>query len=431
MQTSKFRAGLILFIFLPAFLLAQQNTISPYSSFGIGEPQEQGFSLNNALGGVGIALRTGNYLNPSNPASLSAINTTVFEAGITGTAIYLTDETLSQQSFTSTLSYLSLGFPIYSGVVISGGLLPYSFKGFDISQNIAPPNQEDDLVYDVNYSGSGGLNRAYANIGAELFNGLSIGATASMVFGTIKNKRDVTFSQSDILNRRDEYAYTVRDYTYDFGVQYQTTVLEKNLTFGAAYCPESNLRAWNRGVVYTYDVSSDFEYIRDTTEVFSIASNGLVLPKSYAIGLALEEQDKWFLSGEVDFKEWTQMTLFSDLDPNLKDATQFKFGAWWIPNVKDVHNYFNIIQYRFGFNYNTGQLSVSALGTNNSQTDITDISLSFGLGLPMRRSNTITNLGIKIGKTGTTKDGLIEENYIKLSVAFTFNDKWFKQRKID
>ena len=115
MQISKFRAGLILFISLPAFLLAQQNTISPYSSFGIGEPQEQEFSLNNALGGVGVALRTGNYLNPTNPASLSAINTTVFEAGITGTAIYLTDNTLSQESFTSTLSYLSLGFPIHNG----------------------------------------------------------------------------------------------------------------------------------------------------------------------------------------------------------------------------------------------------------------------------------------------------------------------------
>ena len=57
------------------------------------------------------------------------------------------------------------------------------------------------------------------------------------------------------------------------------------------------------------------------------------------MGLALEEQGQWFVSGELDFKEWSQMTLFSDLDPNLKDATQFKFGAWWIPNAKDVHNY--------------------------------------------------------------------------------------------
>ena len=73
---------------------------------------------------------------------------------------------------------------------------------------------------------------------------------------------------------------------------------------------------------------------------------------------------------------------------------------------KDVHNYLNIIQYRAGFNYNTGQLSVSSQGINSPKTDITDISLSFGLGLPMRRSNTIANLGIQIGKKGTTNGRL-------------------------
>ena len=431
MQISKYRAVLILFISLPAILLAQQNTMSPYSSFGIGDAQAQEFSLNNAIGGVGVALRAGNYLNPTNPASLSAINTTVFETGISSTAIYLTDNNLSQASFTSTISYLSLGFPIHDGITVSGGLLPFSFKGFELTQNIDSLSEFNNLAYDINHSGSGGLNRAYANVGAELFKGFSIGATASMIFGTLKQKRDVVFSQSDIFNRRDEYSYTTRDYTYDFGVQYLTNIGTKNLIFGATYCPESNLSARNSGVIYTYDVSSDFEYIRDTIEVFSSASNGLVLPQSYAIGLALEEQGRWFVSGEVDFKEWSQMSLFSDLDPNLKDATQFKFGAWWVPNAKDVHNYLKIIQYRAGFNYNTGQLSVSALGTNSPQTDITDISLSFGLGLPMRRSNTIANLGIQIGKTGTTNGGLIEENYIKLNVAFTFNDKWFKKRKID
>ena len=119
MQINKYRAVLILFISLPAILLAQQNTISPYSSFGIGDSQEQGFSLNNALGGVGVAMRTGNYLNTRNPASLSAINMTIFETGINGSAIYLTDNTLSQEALTSTLSYLSLGFPLRKGFALS------------------------------------------------------------------------------------------------------------------------------------------------------------------------------------------------------------------------------------------------------------------------------------------------------------------------
>ena len=68
-----------------------------------------------------------------------------------------------------------------------------------------------------------------------------MGATASMIFGTIKNKRDVVFLQSDILNRRDENSYTVRDFAYDLGVQYLTNIGGKNLIFGATYCPENKI----------------------------------------------------------------------------------------------------------------------------------------------------------------------------------------------
>ena len=50
MQISKYRAVLIFLFPYQQFLLAQQNTMSPYSSFGIGEAQAQEFSLNNALG---------------------------------------------------------------------------------------------------------------------------------------------------------------------------------------------------------------------------------------------------------------------------------------------------------------------------------------------------------------------------------------------
>ena len=431
MQISKYRQVLILFISLPAIIFAQQNTFSPYSSFGIGESQPQEFSLNNALGGIGAALRTSNYLNPLNPASLSAINKTIFETGLNGNAIYLTQNTLSQEFFSTTLSYLSLGFPIYDGIAVSGGLLPYSFKGFELTQNDDLSNELNDLTYDINHSGSGGLSRAYTNIGAQLFKGFSVGATASMIFGTLIQKRDILFSQLNALNRRDESSYTAKDFIYDLGVQYQINLGNKKVIFGATYCPESYLSASNSKVIYTYDVSSGLEYIRDTTEMFYSSTNSLTLPQTYAIGLAIEEQGQWLISGEIDFKEWSQMRLFGDLDPNLQDASQFKLGAWWIPNPKDVHNYLNIIQYRAGFNYNTGQLSVSEPGTINTQKDITDISFSFGLGLPLRRSNTIANIGIQIGKAGTISGGLIEEKYIKLHAAFTFNDMWFKKRKID
>ena len=303
--------------------------------------------------------------------------------------------------------------------------------GYGLTQDRSFSNETETLTFTNNYVGSGGFNRAYTNIGASIFKGFSLGTTVSLVFGTINQKRDVLFSHPETLNRRDEYSYTVIDYMCEFGAQYQTGFFGKTITFGATYFPQSNLNSTNKGYTYTYDVLNGFENPRDTVDVFSRASGGLTLPKSYSVGLALEEKEQWFLSGELCHKEWSQMSLFNGETPNLKDAVQLKVGAWWVPNHKDVHNYLNIIQYRLGLSYNTGELSVSTFATNSEPRDITDISLSFGLGLPMRRTKTITNLAVQIGKRGTTDQGLVEENYVNVQIAFTFNDKWFKKRKIE
>jgi hypothetical protein len=115
----------------------------------------------------------------------------------------------------------------------------------------------------------------------------------------------------------------------------------------------------------------------------------------------------------------------------MRNASQYKVGMWWIPNSQDVHNYWSTVQYRAGINYNTGFLSVSAFDNQGSKTDINDMSLSLGVGLPMNRSKTTANIGVQLGKRGTIDSGLVEENYIKFHIAFTFNDKWFTKRKID
>jgi hypothetical protein len=431
MQIKKYKNLLFTFVCLPLISLAQQNTISPYSAFGIGEVQSQGFALNSEMGGLGLALRPNSNLNPMNPASLSALSLTSFEVGVNGSAMFLSDNILSQEYFTSTMSYLSLGFPIKEGFAVSGGLVPYSFQGYEVSQNFNWSNDGDSLNYTVDHNGSGGLNRFYINFGVELTKGLSVGATGSSVFGTLNQKRDLIFEEDNFLNRRDNNSYHVSDYTCDFGVQYQMDFEDKQLTFGATYSPQANLNADNEGAIYTYDIRDDLEIIRDTTKVFGSSTSGLVLPKSYGLGLAMEKEDHWLISGEYDFKEWSQMSLFGSSDPQLRNASQYKIGMWWIPNSQDVHNYLKIIQYRAGFNYNTGHLSVSAFGSEDSQAEITDMSLSLGLGLPMKRSKTTANFGVQFGKRGTRDAGLVEEKYIKFHVAFTFNDKWFTKRKID
>ena len=422
---------LVALLCFPLVALAQQNTISPYSSFGIGEFQSQGFALNNDLGGLGIALRSPNQLNLLNPASTSALSLTSFEVGLKGTALFLKDANFEQEAFSSSMSYLSLGFPIAKGVAVSAGLLPYSFKGYQLSQNSIWTNDTDTLNTNTDYIGSGGLNRAYFNVGAELFNGFSLGVTANVIFGTLVQQRDLWSDEPNFINRRDESIYTVKDVSFDAGIQYQTNIEDKQFIFGATYSPQANLESHNEGAIYTYNIVNNFEYIRDTVSLDTTTSNGLVLPKALGLGLSLGKENKWFVSGEYEFKEWSKLSLFSEPSLNLKNASQFKIGAWIIPNNKDVHNYWKTIQYRAGINYNTGSIAIAELSNDATETNLNDLSLSFGLGLPLKRSNTIANIGVQFGKRGTVQNNLVEEKYIKFHLAFTFNDKWFTKRKID
>lgn len=414
----------------PFFVLAQQNTNSPYSAYGIGEIQQQGFAINNDLGGLGVALRPNKALNPSNPASLGSLTSTVFETGLEGAATQLSDLTTTQEFSSATLSYLALGFPIKEGLSISGGLLPYSFQGYETSQNIVEESNGDSLNASINHYGTGGINRAFFNLGAQVFRGLSIGVTGSMLFGQLNQVRDFHFSQANTFSRRDKYTNSLRDYFVDFGLQYQKAIEDKRATIGISYRPEHKFKTNTNSLSHTYEIIGSGEFIRDTTALVS-GEASFVFPASYVFGLALEKEGVWLISGEYDYTESSRMSPLGAMNNQFRNTSQIKLGAAWTPDVQDVYNYFNTVQYRLGFHHHSGQLSLPATESDASMTDITETSISLGAGLPMRRSNTVAHVGVQLGKRGTKEGVLVEEKYIKFHVAFTFSDNWFTKRKID
>jgi hypothetical protein len=54
-----------------------------------------------------------------------------------------------------------------------------------------------------------------------------------------------------------------------------------------------------------------------------------------------------------------------------------------------------------------------------------------GASLPIRRSTSHVHLGIDVGSLGTKTNNLIKETYVRFSVGFSFNDRWFVKRKYD
>jgi len=99
-------------------------------------------------------------------------------------------------------------------------------------------------------------------------------------------------------------------------------------------------------------------------------------------------------------------------------------GGEYTPDNSSVSKYMKKIHYRFGVRY-----SKTYLQLKNNQ--LNDYGISFGLGLPLRRSKKNINLGFEIGQRGTTNQNLIKENYGRIIINFAIYERWFFKRKYD
>jgi hypothetical protein len=102
-------------------------------------------------------------------------------------------------------------------------------------------------------------------------------------------------------------------------------------------------------------------------------------------------------------------------------------GFEFIPKYDAFNNYFKRIKYRIGARYKTSYLTVN-------EKDINEYGITFGLSLPMKRTDTAIpglNFGLEYGKRGSAEGGLVEEKFVNFNLGITINDRWFIKRKYD
>ncbi len=83
-----------------------------------------------------------------------------------------------------------------------------------------------------------------------------------------------------------------------------------------------------------------------------------------------------------------------------------------------------MIRYRFG-----AYTSDTYLQLKNQQ--LKETAVSFGFGLPLKRSGTLLNLSAEFGQRGTTDEGLIKDNFARFKIGLVLSDIWFIKRKYD
>ncbi len=473
---------------------SQNSSSSPYSRYGLGDLLFSGFSRNLGMGGIGQGLNHPLNLNPLNPASYSGLWLTTYEAGVNMSLQELSSTSVSQNISTASLAYFAFGFPVKTKKWGMGfGLLPYSNVGYSVEEmktdNLIIPenhtfkgsgglnqfyitngfsltknfsvgitasylfgvvNQDrrvefNDIAYfNTNISNSNSLGWFHFDLGLQYtFDSLRIAPSDSLRAIDAQMKVD-----KDSLNKLDDLISAQQDATEKsillsqrssldslMQVQKNSRALVKNrltksdwdLTFGLTFAPATDLRAHQSIIAYNFkyrDPSTREEVIiRDTTFNEDGLKGNVRLPMSAGFGFALKKGNRWLFGSDFSMQQWSDFTSFGQAD-SLVDSWKVSLGGQFTPNDRAIKSYWKQIQYRAGFHY-----AKSFLELNGTHLD--EMGVSLGFGFPIRRAGTTVQFTAEAGKRGTTQNNLIEEKYLRFTLGFSLNDRWFIKPKYD
>ena len=462
----RFAISSLFLILVSSGVKAQDN--SPYSRFGIGNLMPMSNTATRGMGGISAAYvdYTGiNFLNPASYAAfLSATEkrSNKLESGraILDVGVNISNRTLiapnTTNRFTSSdllFSYLQIGVPLRRNWGLSFGLRPVSRINYRIDRKEMLTDPISGNIIDsaiTQFRGEGGsfLPTIGTGVGFTLgekstaayrkTNTLRLGTNIGYFFGSRESKTlrnlvdsvDVYYASSHSVNS------SFGDIFFQGGLQYQfenrneakkqTTIFRLGLSGNW----KQTLSGSQDRLVQTYAQGNAGEELQiDSVFEQRDVKGELVYPGMYKAGFVIQRvKDNfsgWMIGADFSQGKWNDYRFFGQQD-SVKDNWEISVGAAF--NGKPGSNYFSNVTYRLGFF--TGPDYISAKG------DLPQIGVTFGMGLPLRNYNRLTNqstlinLAFEYGKRGND-DNVLKENLFRLSVGFNFNDVWFRKRKYD
>jgi len=440
------RINIFLFLLISTLGYSQNGLNSPFSRFGLGDLNDQGFMHLRQMGNISASFADAYHLNIVNPASYAYLKATSFEIGVESKFSSYQDPSQRESTNSGQLSYMALGFPLKNPINslferersnidlgMAFSLVPVSTVAYNI---VLETEDEDFGSYERVFTGEGGIYKV--NWGTAIkYKGLSAGINLGMNFGKISNERSTNFLDDpaafDNLFVSD---FNISGFDYNIGLLYQHIINKKDLkeaTLG------KTIKAVNIGITaktktgfggtqevfFRNQIRQDFFVARTDTLINETNDiNGGKLPSEYSFGITYISGAKFALGLNYGITNWSEYV--NPVSPeSLINTKRYSIGGYYRPNPASITNFFERVYYRFGLYYKEDPRVVRS-------QDLSTYGVSFGLGLPLAFQRKISHLsvGFDYGKRGTAE--ILKENFFKVSLGFTFNDdEWFLKRKFN
>ncbi len=398
---------------------AQEGTASPYSYYGIGDVRFRGTAESRSMGGVFVE-QDSIHINLENPASFANLKLTTFALGGTYSTTKLKSDSKSESAKRTTLDYLAVGLPI-GKFGVGFGLIPYSSVGYKI-ESLATDGTGNNRRYD----GTGGLNKVFFGVGYKIAPNFSLGADVNYNFGKISTT-GLEFMTAVPVGTRELNTADLSGVNFNFGAMFQTNLTKKIMLYSSLnYTLQNSLNSQNTRNISTVIFNSGAAL--SVVDLLAEQNSQVTLkfPSKIAFSAGIGEAKKWLIGGKIAYQKNPGEANEYNTSSNVAYGKygSVSLGGYFIPNYNSFSNYAKRIVYRGGLRYEKTGLVVNGESIN-------DMGVTAGFGFPITGVFSNVNLGIELGKKGTAKVNLVEENYFKFSVGFSLNDKWFVKSKFN
>ncbi len=417
--------GLVACAFLLSiFTLKSQSINSPYTNFGIGELSDYSMQHNTAMGGFGIGAAENLHINSQNPAWAVKNQLTIFEVGVQADIRNYLSGNQTFNNRTGSLRYMGISVPLILNRWSSNvTLLPLSSVNYRIrSESII---EETGEVAQNVLDGSGGLSRITWSHGVRILKKTYLGARASYVFGAINSSEQTTVLDENGLISTNTYTITYNDessysdFIYGVSLASEFSISEnRSVNVGITYDLERNLEgSRNRVLERITTVGGNF----NSLELEEDAPVTYALPSALGVGIAYERNNALTLGVDALIRDWSNDSENSS--ERYRTTRNITAGGRWVPDYRSVDSYFSRVGYRFGLSYREVPYLVN-------DTRINEFGINFGISLPVSGASNV-DLGFKLGRRGTSSNGLVREDFLQVVFGMTINDRWFIKRRYD
>ena len=422
---NRLAAVLLLLLILPSSFVAygQKLVNSPYARFNLGILEPTGSFRSQGMGGVGTALRDNSTLFYTNPASYSGIdsNSFIFDFGIDYGINLLSDGSDRHKSDDINFDHMLLGFPILKGFGVGLGITTYSNGYYSISDVIG----EDDPGYNPvtggyieTHAGKGGITKFFIGSGIRMFKYFSAGVNLNLLFGTLNRTNQFDFTgYYNSYNNNSSENLELSGLNFDYGLQFELP-LKKDyfIIAGASMGSGKKYKTSFEAISYRYN----YYGTTDTITWSSDASKSFI-PGSIKTGLSFGQKNKFTAAFDYGMTKWSESTL-SGSEGYLADTRSLQLGVEYIPEKFSNFSFLKRIEYRLGAHMDDNYLLI-----NGEQ--VKELGISFGLGIPMRRSFSKANFFIDYTRRSGSGSSMHTENYFSMGASLNLYDQWFQKRR--